>query len=65
MRQQTFRLEGHLPGERARSDPYVYLPFSVPAGARRIHVAYDYTEPAMAPMGPGNAVDIGIFDSRG
>jgi hypothetical protein len=65
MRQQTFRLEGHVPGERARSDPYFYLPFSVPAGAKRIHVAYEYSEPVQALFGPGNTVDIGIFDSRG
>jgi hypothetical protein len=65
MRQQTLRLEGHVPGERARSDPYVYLPFDVPAGARRIHVAYEYSEPVQALFGPGNTLDIGIFDSRG
>lgn len=67
MRQETLRLEGHISGERARSDPYVYLPFSVPAGARRIHVEYDYSDRVTAPfgMGPGNAVDIGVFDSRG
>src|SRR5438309_11336367 len=67
MRQQTLRLQGHVRRERARSDPYLYLPFSVPVGARRIHVAYEYSEPVTAPMGlgPGNAVDIGIFDSRG
>jgi hypothetical protein len=65
--QQTLRLQGHVPCERARSDPYLYLPFSVPANARRIHVAYDYSEPVTAAFGqgPGNAVDIGIFDSRG
>ena len=67
MRQETFHLEGHIPGERARSDPYVYLPFTVPAGATRIHVAYDYSDQVTAPfgIGPGNAVDIGLFDSRG
>jgi hypothetical protein len=65
--QQTLRLQGHVPRERSRSDPYLYLPFSIPAGTRRIHVAYEYSEPVTAAMGlgPGNAVDIGIFDSRG
>jgi hypothetical protein len=65
--QQTLRLQGHVPREHARSDPYLYLPFSVPANARRIHVAYDYSEQVTAAFGqgPGNAVDIGIFDSRG
>jgi hypothetical protein len=65
MRRQTFHLEGHVPGERARSDPYFYLPFSVPAGVRRIHIAYEYSEPVQALFGPGNTLDIGIFDSRG
>ena len=67
MRQQTFRLEGHVPVDRARNDPYLYLPFSVPPGAKRIHVAYDYSDEVTAAfgMGPGNAVDIGIFDPRG
>ena len=65
--EQTIHLEGHVPGELARRDPYLYLPFPVPQGARRIHVAYSYSEPVTAPfgMGPGNTLDIGIFDSRG
>ncbi len=34
---------------------------------RRLHVSYRYSDPVTAPfgMGPGNTVDIGIFDSRG
>ena len=63
--EQVIRLEGHIPGEMARRDPYVYLPFQVPVGARRIEVAYSYGEPATAPFGAGNSVDIGLFDSRG
>lgn len=65
--EHTYRIEGQVPGEAARAEPYLYLPFAVPAGARRIHVAYDYSEPVNAPLGlgPGNAVDVGIFDSRG
>jgi hypothetical protein len=63
--QKTIRLEGHIPGERARSDPYFYLPFDVPVGARRIHVAYSYSEAITAPLGPGNTLDIGVFDPRG
>jgi len=67
MKEQTIRLEEHVRAEQARRDPYIYLPFCVPQGARRIHVAYTYTDPVTAPfgMGPGNTVDIGIFDSRG
>lgn len=65
--EQVIRLAGHVPGEMARREPYVYLPFAVPVGARRIDVSYSYGEPVTAPfgMGPGNSVDIGVFDSRG
>jgi hypothetical protein len=50
-----------------RRHPYLYLPFDVPTGASRIRVSYDYSDPVTAPFGngPGNVVDIGIFDSRG
>jgi PHP domain len=39
----------------------------VPAGASHIHVSYGYSHPVTAPFGngPGNVLDIGIFDSRG
>src|SRR5512132_4363170 len=65
--EQKIRLEGFVPGEQARRDPYVYLPFQVPAGARRIEVAYSFSEPVNAPfgMGAGNTLDSGVFDSRG
>ncbi len=61
------RLAGYIPAERARQDPYVHLPFSVPPRTRRIDVAYEYFEPVTAPfgMGPGSTLDIGVFDSRG
>jgi len=64
---RTARLSGHITPEQVRQSPFLYLPFEVPAGARRIHVAYDYSEPVTAPfgMGPGSVVDIGVFDSRG
>jgi hypothetical protein len=64
---QTFRLEGHISLEQTRQSPYLYLPFTVPAGTGRIEVSYGYSDPVTAPlgMGSGNAVDIGIFDSRG
>ncbi len=67
MKEQTIQLAGRVTAEQARRDPYIYLPFSVPRGASRIRVAYEYTDPVTAPfgMGPGNTVDIGIFDSRG
>lgn len=65
--EQTVRLQGHITPEQVRQSPYFYLPFRVPQRATRIHVAYDYSGPVVAPfgMGPGNTVDIGIFDSRG
>jgi PHP domain len=64
---QQFRMQGYIPGEQARREPYIYLPFEVPASARRIEVSYHYSDPVRAPfgMGPGNTVDIGVFDSRG
>jgi hypothetical protein len=64
---QRVRLQGHITAEQVRRDPYVYLPFDVPIGTRRVHVSYSYSQPATAPfgMGPGNTLDIGIFDSRG
>ncbi|MEK7247559.1 MAG: hypothetical protein AAB092_03715, partial [Chloroflexota bacterium] len=63
--QKTVHLEGHIPCVRARSDPYFYLPFEVPVGAQRIHVAYSWSEPGSMPRGPGNTLDIGVFDPRG
>jgi hypothetical protein len=53
--------------EEVRRSPYLYLPVPVPAGTSRLEVRYDYSEPVQAPFGqgPGNTVDIGIFDSRG
>jgi hypothetical protein len=63
--EKVIRLAGHVPGEMARRDPYVYLPFEVPVGARRIEVSYSYGEPSTAVFAPGNSVDIGLFDSRG
>jgi len=62
-----FRFEGQITLEQVRQHPYLYLPFAVPADASRIHVSYGFSEPVTAPFGngPGNVVDIGIFDSRG
>ena len=64
---ETVRIEGHLTAEKVRQNPYFYLPFNVPNNASRIHVSYGYSDPVTAPFGngPGNVVDIGIFDSRG
>ncbi len=65
--EQKARLEGHITAEQVRRSPYVYLPFHVPPRTRRVHVSYSFSEPVTAAfgMGPGNNVDIGIFDSRG
>jgi PHP domain len=65
--EETVRIEGHLTAEQVRQNPYFYLPFNVPSNASRIHVSYGYSDPVTAPFGngPGNVVDIGIFDSRG
>jgi hypothetical protein len=63
----TVRFEGHISAEQVRQHPYFYLPFNVPTNASRIHVSYGYSDPVTAPFGngPGNVVDIGVFDSRG
>ncbi|MGI8857118.1 MAG: PHP domain-containing protein, partial [Thermomicrobiales bacterium] len=51
------------PGE-ARS--YRMIPFTVPAGTRRVAVAYTYSGASGAPGArSGNTIDIGIFDARG
>ncbi len=65
--EQTIRLEGTATPEDVRRSPYLYLPFPVPPRTERLHVSYQYSDPVTAPfgMGPGNTVDIGIFDSRG
>jgi len=65
--EQQVRLEGHVTAEEVRRSPYLYLPVPVPPRASRLHLAYSYSEPVTAPfgMGPGNTVDIGIFDPRG
>jgi hypothetical protein len=50
-----------------RRHPYFYVPFQVPQHTTRIDVSYGYSEPVTDAfgIGPGNTVDIGIFDSRG
>jgi hypothetical protein len=65
--EETLRFEGHITAEQVRRHPYFYLPFNVPQHASRIHVSYEYSNRVTAPFGngPGDAVDIGIFDSRG
>ncbi len=51
--------------------PFRYVPFEVPAGARRIEVSYHYDKLGAPPdeethgPPPDNAIDIGIFDQRG
>lgn len=64
---ETIRFEGHVTPEQVRQSPFLYLPFPVPPGTRRLHVSYRYSDPVTAPfgMGPGNTIDIGIFDCRG
>ena len=64
---ETVRIEGHVSAQQVRQNPYFYLPFNVPQNASGIHVSYSYSDPVTAPFGngPGNIVDIGIFDSRG
>jgi len=65
--EQSLRLEGQVRPEQVKDSPFLYLPFDVPSHAERVHVSYRYSDPVTAPfgMGPGNTIDIGIFDSRG
>ena len=43
--------------------PFRYLPFDVPAGARRLEVSYHFARPEGEDR--AETVDIGIFDQRG
>ena len=60
------RLEGFVTPEDARGQ-YVYVPFDVPAGARRLEVSYFYENQVQGAQefNPGNNIDIGVFDVRG
>jgi hypothetical protein len=60
------RLDGAVTPEDARGH-YVYLPFEVPAGARRIEVNYHYENQVdgAQEFNAGNNIDIGVFDTRG
>ncbi|POX65280.1 phosphoesterase [Streptomyces sp. Ru62] len=55
-----------LRGTLAPGSPdYVYLPFEVPPGTGELKVSYSYDKPPVPPGTPGNALDIGLFDTRG
>jgi hypothetical protein len=60
---QRYRFDGVLTPE---SGPYVYLPFDVPPGARRIEVSYQFEDRTLGdPDSRANVIDIGVFDPRG
>ncbi len=65
--ERSLHLEGHIFPEDVRRSPYIHLPIPVPPHTSRLHVSYSYSDPVTAVfnMGPGNAVDIGIFDPQG
>ena len=65
MRHRT-RLEGFVTPEHMRGQ-YVYLPFEMPAGARRLEVSYFYENQVQGAQEThaGNNIDIGVFDTRG
>jgi hypothetical protein len=65
--EQEIRVEGQITPEDVRRSPYLYVPVPVPPGTARLRVSYEYSDPVTAPFGqgPGNTVDIGIFDPRG
>jgi hypothetical protein len=60
------RLEGFVTPEHAR-EQYVYLPFELPPGTRRVDVNYHYENQVQGAQEthPGNNIDIGVFDVRG
>lgn len=60
------RLEGAVTPQNA-VEQYCYLPFVVPAGARRLEVNYYYENQVGGAQEthPGNNIDIGVFDVRG
>lgn len=60
------RIDGFVTPEHAR-EQYVYLPFELPAGVRRIEVNYHYANQVQGAQEthPGNNIDIGVFDVRG
>jgi len=60
------RLEGAVTPEDMRRQ-YVYLPFEMPAGARRLEVNYHYGNQVQGAQEThaGNNIDIGVFDVRG
>jgi hypothetical protein len=63
---KKLRIDGVVTPEDARAQ-YVYLPFEVPPGARRIEVNYHYENQVVGAQefNPGNNIDIGVFDTRG
>ncbi len=60
------RLEGVVTPQQQR-EQYVYLPFELPAGARRLEVSYFYDNQVTGAQEThaGNNIDIGVFDTRG
>jgi len=60
------RIEGFVTPEHAR-EQYIYLPFELPPGVRRIDVNYFYENQVQGAQEthPGNNIDIGVFDVRG
>ncbi len=60
------RIEGVVTPEDARRQ-YLYLPFEMPAGARRLEVNYHYENQVIGAQefNAGNNIDIGVFDTRG
>jgi hypothetical protein len=60
------RLEGFVTPEHARAT-YLYLPFEVPHGTRRMEVSYFYENQVQGAQEThaGNNIDIGVFDTRG
>ena len=61
VRTQTFSGEFTTPA----TDDWHYLPFEVPRGVRKLHVAYEYTPTDTGAGVSYNVVDLGVFDPSG
>lgn len=61
----TQKITGQATSAQQRT--YAYLPFEVPAGARRIEIAYQYSDKISSEpwLTNGNTVDLGLIDERG
>jgi hypothetical protein len=64
---KRYHFQGTLDRETGRRKHH-YVAFEMPAKATRLEVSYAYDRPDVSPEvggGPGNVIDLGVFDARG